>query len=133
MQYIWLRYKTGAVTESMRLRVTRETSEPETTRIEQTGLRGIEYSHLTAKRRVWSIVISADELIYVSKWDFINSFWTAARWWIAEDESTDVPVDAAFVEVVIPQGKLPVEYLNNHEQLRQVAFDVRQKKSDVLT
>jgi hypothetical protein len=88
---------------------------------------------LTAKRRVWSIVISADELIYVSKWDFINSFWTAARWWIAEDESTDVPVDAAFVEVVIPQGKLPVEYLNNHEQLRQVAFDVRQKKSDVLT
>jgi hypothetical protein len=28
---------------------------------------------------------------------------------------------------------LPVEYLNNHEQLRQVAFDVRQKKSDVLT
>jgi hypothetical protein len=131
MGYIWLRYQNGVTIDSERIRPTRCTSEIETKGIEQTSLSDIEYSHFISDRTVWSLVFAPDSLTY--QFNFMVEFWRAKRWWIAEVDSSEMPADESFIEVVIPRGRMPIEYVNNNKGLRRMSFDARQKKPNPVS
>lgn len=131
--FFWLKYldentitpeEPNGEPEYMRFDAARLTSDIEANRISSVGARGYLHTHTIYHRASWSIIISADELWQDSKYEFIEMFWKAHRWWICEDESLTQPIDANFIECSIAGGKLPVDYVENHRKLRRVTMEM---------
>lgn len=130
MPHIWLKYSTGGTPSARRFNVLSYDEIINTEHVRGRTLRQIEYAHRLSKRTVYPIVISADELLLTTPWNFINDFWVADRWYLCIDSSTTEPAAGSFVEVVIPSGDLPVEYINSHKQFRKVAFQAVAKNPE---
>ena len=97
----------------------------ETERIQETDIRGEKYNHQLSKRPVWEIVISANELANATKWTFVQNFFLAHAWKFSTDNwSTEKIVELG------EAGRIPVEFLEGHKNMRQVKFTLNQKESD---
>ena len=84
-------------------------------------LREVEYRHLLSKRNIYELIISADELIDSTKFAFIVAFHKADTWKFSEDNWTSEK------EVVIDDGDLPVEFIENCKYLPQITYKFTQK------
>jgi hypothetical protein len=127
MAHFWLRFIDNSAPGSpqyMRFNGVRSTQDIQATRIITQGKRGYKYEHTLYVHNVWNLTISADELYQDSKFEWLQDFWKAHRWWFSDSDTIAQPDDSMFIECIIPDGRLPVEYLNNHKRLRQVAFDM---------
>lgn len=130
MPYIWLKYSTGGTPSARRFNVLNYDALRNTEHVRGRTLRQIEYAHRLSKRTIYTIVITADELMLDTPWNFLNDFWSADRWYLCISDAATEPASGSFVEIVIPSGEIPVEYLNNHKRLRRVAFQAVAKNPE---
>lgn len=125
MAHFWLKYINNAAPSSpqyMRFDGVRSMEEIDATRVATQGRRGYKYAHTLYIHRSFDLTISADELHSQTKFEWLQEFWKAHRWFYADAPDIAQPLDSAFVECVIPSGRMPVEYIGNHKLLRQVSF-----------
>jgi len=101
---------------------------PETDRVVNRGLNGVEYNHLKSVRTIWKLIISANELVDSDKYEFIKNFYTAGAWKYSTDNwTTETLVNLK------ESGEMPVEFLENHKLLREISFTLVQKMPEGLS
>lgn len=130
MAYIWLKYSTGGTPSAYRFNVLDYDDLRNTEHVRGRTLRQIEYAHRLSKRTTYTLTISADELLLDTPWNFLKDFWVADRWYLCIDDSVTEPAPASFVEITIPSGDMPVEYINNHKRFRRVVFQAVAKNPE---
>jgi len=128
MSYIWLRYADGATTTERRFNAVTQYDRSTVDRLQGRTLRHTDFSHRMSRRRLYDVAISADQLVVVAAWEFIEEFWEAEQWWISLDPSEDVPGDELFIECTIAGGELPVTYIKGHRSLPRVQFTMTEKR-----
>lgn len=127
----WLRSVRGATTTSVFVRQLKLSKLPDVEFDAGRSLRGVDFAHRLSERQIWEIEIGVDELISASKGPFIIGFWSADQRFIADNENPLVePLDAEFIEVNVPGGKLPIEYINGINVLPQFKTTLTQKYPD---
>lgn len=127
----WLRFTRDATTDSIFVRQLKLYKLPDVEFDAGRSLRGVDFAHRLSERQIWDIEIGVDELISASKGPFIIAFWSADQRFIAESENPLVePTDPEFIEVNVPGGKLPVEYINGIQHLPQFKTTLTQKYPD---
>ena len=131
--YIWLSYKRGATRFYRRFKTTKATKEYDVERITTRGLRRADSSHLISQRNIWSIIISPDELALEASWIWLVAFWQGHQHWISKNQGSTQPADIEFVEITIPSGRVPFEYVGNHKSLRSATFEVIAKYSQDIS
>ena len=79
------------------------------------GLRGGLFRHVTSRRYLYDILISADELYIESNIDFLNAFWFAKEQRVSFDDTTgDTKPDiGTFIKVDSGDGQAPEEFLED--------------------
>ena len=92
--------------------------------IEGRDLYQIDYSNIVSTRNIYTLIISADELLDPTKWSFINSFHKAHAWKLSTNNWTSE------VEVMKPKGDLPVTRLEDCKYLKEVKYVLTQKNPD---
>lgn len=75
--------------------------------------------HLLSRRRVWQLVISADELYLPDKRTFLEEFWVAHRVWLS---FVDTPGSGDWIEVTLPDGDMSREFIEGHKLLPEDSF-----------
>lgn len=101
---------------------------PNTTHIAARDLCQNENRIILSKRSVWKVTISADELVYEDKFNNLKAFYTAHAWKISvEAQFSDTVLG---YEVVMSDGDMPTEFINNHKRLREAKFVFTQKYPD---
>lgn len=100
-----------------------------TKRISGEDLRDILYSHTKSYRtKSYEVVLSANDLISESNFSYLISFLNAE---VCQFNLTNTDWANNAVTVVIQESdQLPIEYLENHKQLRSIKFNLIQKYPD---
>jgi len=101
---------------------------PETDRVINRGLNGVEYNHLKSYRTIWKLIVSANELVDPDKYEFIKSFYAAGAWKFSTDNWTTETLVS-----LKETGDMPVEFLENHKLLREITFTFIQKKPEGMS
>ncbi len=124
---IWLRYIEAAETVSMRIDELSAYRRPTVDRETGTSLRGVLYGHRRTRREIGEIVIGADELSAPLAMAFCEAWWTADRQFIAYSDSLTVPDDGEFIELHLPDGDMPIEYVEGYVDLPSFSFTATPK------
>lgn len=129
---MWLRYINGAGTvipdqvsrkfrELVLLRV------PTVKRETGVTLRSINYANLISKHEKYKMTISADELASNDAFAFVEAWWGAELVFVSTSNAGTEPADEAFIEVVLVDGDLPVEFIEGHTRMREVSAELLTK------
>ena len=124
---MWFKYGTTAkwvetidendslnVDDYVKVKATRETVET---------LRGYLVSKLKSKRRVWDIVITADEMSDSVKYDFMTEFFQSGELlYINIDDANGSTPASNWIEVDLQGGVMQVEFIEWRNTMREVKF-----------
>jgi hypothetical protein len=91
------------------------------TRVSGVDARQVNFSHLLSKRDSWEVVISADELIDSSKFDFLKALFVADAWNFGyEGQFTG----ANYIRVALTnEGNFPVSFIGDCVDLPEVKLN----------
>ena len=100
----------------------RLSSVPTSEGIRGTTLRGVRFYTRRGTRRVYTVVISADELSDASRLAFLEAFWSdGVRWWIT-------PEGGAEAELIVAEGgELPREDIDGIVHLPEITMTLEEK------
>ena len=93
-----------------------------TTHIKGRDLRESEFRHRKSTRKIWEIVISANMLADDDLYSFMKLFYKASYWKIRVD-------DVDYI-VVLDDGDLPENFLENNKHLPEIQLVLIQRDPD---
>ena len=121
----WLQYYDGENTFRRRFNPIDKRNRPETDRETVRSLRGIDTAFTLSNRRQITLTISADEL--EGGRGFIEAFWgEGVQWWYNPDGTFEVP-ETGWIEVTIPGGLIPFEYIDDIEELPEITLTLTER------
>lgn len=82
-----------------------------------------EYVHVMNTKSSWNLVISANELAVPSKKTALINFYKSSLWKFSLD-------NIEYIEVVIPDGSMPIEDIMNNKHLPEVKLVFTKKEPD---
>ena len=92
-------------------------------------LRGRLFQHTLWSLKTWEPVITANELRINNNLDFLISFWSAEYKYISYNKGNWDRTDASwskYIEVITPGGDFPVKYIDDLEELPEVALTLNE-------
>lgn len=124
---IWLRYTKDGMTYDRRFDDLGIRPRPQTDRLSDRMLNGVDYSFLLWERFQYSVEIGADELSDPAAEQFVLGLWGAQQCFIAESASPTVPDDGDFIECTLPGGVCPLEDIEGWEGLPTIVLTLNEK------
>jgi len=96
----------------------------ETARVNGETLRGNLYSHRKSKRRVFDVVISADETAAHAA--FLQAFWEADLLQVSLLATPSASTDNDGIFVITEGGREPVEFIDGLYDLKEYTLNLRE-------
>jgi hypothetical protein len=103
-----------------------------TNRIIGESLRSQIFNKLISKRRVWEIVIAADEMATAAVKSFITAFFTSgSQTYINITDAASPAPTLNYIEVSVPAGDEPLEFINGHPDLPKFVINLEETDGDL--
>lgn len=126
---IWLRYKTGATTESRRINELLCRGVDDVNRLQGKNLRGHFYDTVLDERTIYTLEVGADELAVPACRTFMSAFFCGRQRWLSLSTSSTVPADETFIPVIITGGTDPLTFFEEHDGLPSVIYTLTEKNA----
>lgn len=120
-------YKNGGVPTMRGFRGLENKGKFFTKRLKGTTLSDVEFMHLISKKKVYKITIGADELQEYNNETFIKNLWQAEQVFYSEFSISVTPTLTDFVEVVIDEGAIPIDWFEGHVYLPFITLELKEK------
>ena len=95
-----------------------------TDRIKGRDLRGTDFNHLLSTRKIWDVLISADELATATKFTFIKNWHKAHTWKFSLNNWTSETL------IEVEGGDIPIEFIENNKNLPSYSAKFTQRDAD---
>jgi hypothetical protein len=124
---LWLRHINNGVTTSLRIDELALIPSRNVVRKSGTTLRGNTYDHKLHARRVWQLIVSADQTYgTMSAATFLVDFFTASARLINLSTDATAPT-TGWIAVALDGGDLPVTYIEDCILLPEFSFKLIEK------
>lgn len=131
---MWLKFDNAGVGNAAMFRGLVFIEEEETTKTETVTLRRAKVSKVFGTWDIYTISIGMDVLASTAMLAILKEWWKADTTWIHPSNAETEPeaIDAGWVEVVTPSGKLPLSYpANGNKRLPSFSAVVSSKQGVV--